>query len=149
MTRQRLRRILRMCVGVGWLTVVTLGHAALCTVGTTSVAFGAYDSFSNSPTESTGTVTVSCDAAAPYSVAINAGGTGSFNRAMSFGANQLAYNLYADSARTVVWGDGTGATSRVNHAGTGAVDIVYGRVPARQNVRAGSYGDSLIVTVEF
>jgi len=143
------RRWLRLGAGMALLAACTLARAALCTVSTTSVSFDAYDTFSNSPGESTGTVTVSCDAIATYSLAINAGGSGSFSRAMSFGADQLAYNLFTDATRAVVWGDGTGATARVNQLGTGATHVVYGRIPARQNVRAGTYLDTLIVTVEF
>jgi hypothetical protein len=37
----------------------------------------------------------------------------------------------------------------VNGSGLGATHIVYGRVPARQNVRVGSLADGLVVTVDF
>jgi spore coat protein U-like protein len=144
--QQRLRHL---CVGAGSLAICTFAGAAQCTVSTTSVAFGAYDAFSNSPADITGTVTVSCDASATYSMAIDTGGSGSFNRKMSSGVNQLAYNVFTESTRNVVWGDGTGGTSRMSGSGTGGNHIVYGRVPARQNVRSGNYADSLIVTVEF
>jgi spore coat protein U-like protein len=143
------RTVRRAVVGFALLTFATLAGALQCTVGTTSVAFGTYEPFSNAPNESTGTVTVSCDASAPYSVSINPGGIGSFNRALTSGAYHLVYNLYTDSARTVIWGDGTGSTARVNATGTGATYIVYGRIPAHQNVHAGAYADTLIVTVDF
>lgn len=136
-------------LGAGLLAAALHACAVQCTVQATSVAFGAYDPFANVPSDSTGTVSVSCDGAATYSIAINSGGAGSFNRVMSSGAGLLAYGLYADAARSVVWGDGSGGTSRVNHAGTGSADVVYGRIPARQNVRAGSYADSLVITVEY
>lgn len=151
LTRRRLHRIVHLCVGVGLLAVFTLTDAAPCTLSATPVGFGAYDTFSISPKDSTGTVTVSCDTGVAYTVAISAGGSGSIsNREMSFETNRLAYNLFTEPTHTIVWGDITGGTL-VNGTGTGSNQIhtVYGRVPARQNVRAGTYADSLIVTVEF
>jgi spore coat protein U-like protein len=127
----------------------TLAHGAQCTVATNSVAFGAYDTFAVSAADSTGSVAVTCDVAASYSLAIGAGGSGTFSREMASGGNRLAYGLFTDATRSVVWGDGTGATARVNGSGLGATHIVYGRVPARQNVRVGSYADALVVTVDF
>jgi spore coat protein U-like protein len=69
----------------------------------------------------------------------------------SAGDFSLDYNLYRDSARTEVWGDGTGSTAI--HAGVGTGIPVqfnlYGRISGRQNVRADIYNDSVIVTVEW
>lgn len=139
------------CLGAGLalLAAASLAQAASCTVSTTSVAFGTYDPFSNVSNDSTGAVQVGCDAAAGYTIAMHAGVAGSFSRAMAFNADRLAYNLFTDATRMVVWGDGSAATSRVSGFGTGATHTVYGRIPAGQNVRAGSYADVLIVTVEF
>lgn len=145
----RRRSLPRLCTGAVWLCASALAGAATCTVATTPVGFGAYDTFSTSSNESTGSVTVACDAAAVYSISIGMGGAGSFRRTMSSGTNRLDYDLYTDATRTVVWGDGSGGTSRVNGGGTGATHTVYGRITARQNVRAGSYGDSVTVTVDF
>jgi spore coat protein U-like protein len=130
-----------------FLMLVLAGTVLLVTA--TSVAFGSYDPTGNSNKDGTGSVAVSCDASTAYTVAINAGNAGSFNRAMASGSYSLGYNLYTDATRTTVWGDGTGGTSRVSQTGTGATITVYGRIPAHQNVGVGSYTDTLVVTVQF
>jgi len=50
-----------------------------------------------------------------------------------------------------VWGDGTSGTVTLSGVGTGitANTTVYGRIPARQNVRVGHYVDNIVVTVNF
>jgi len=63
----------------------------------------------------------------------------------------LAYNLYLDSTRLTIWGDGTGGTGTFSGMGTGS-DVgttVYGRIPAGQNVAVGTYSDLITVTVTF
>jgi len=136
--------------GVGLLLSLASAQAATCTVSVTGVAFGTHTFLVTSPSDSTGTITVNCNAVAAYSIGIIGGFTGTFMRAMTSGSNQLSYNLFTDATRTVVWGDGSGGSGRLNSAGTtGGTHTVYGRIPARQNVPAGSYSDSLIVRVEF
>lgn len=125
---------------------------AQCSVSTVGVAFGSYDVFHNAPLDSAGTVTVDCAASVPYTVAISTGMSGTFvARTMLNGPNALQYNLYLDAARVTIWGDGNGGSSALGGTGTGlpVQHTVYGRVPARQNVRAGAYVDSLTVTVSF
>lgn len=144
------RRIKHLLWGMGLLASVASANAASCTVSTTSVAFGSQTFLVTSPSDSTGSITVGCDAITAYSIGILGGFTGTLTRAMRSGSNQLGYNLFTDSTRTIVWGDGTAGSARVSSSGTtGATHTVYGRIPAKQNVPAGSYSDSLIVRVEF
>lgn len=137
-------------LAVAWLVSAASAQAATCTVSTTSVAFGTHTFLAASPSDSTGTISVRCDAVTSYAIAILGGFTGTFARAMTSGSSQLSYNLFTDATRTVVWGDGSAGSARVSSSGTtGATHSVYGRIPARQNVTAGSYSDSLVVRVEF
>jgi spore coat protein U-like protein len=136
-------------VFLGLLAGGASSHAAQCTVSTTSVAFGAYDPFSTAPKDSNGSVQITCDVVTGYTIALNAGTSGSLNRAMASGAYRLNYNLFTEATGTIVWGDGSGAGTLVSGSGTAATIPVYGRVPARQNVRAGSYVDTLIMTVTY
>jgi spore coat protein U-like protein len=77
-------------------------------------------------------------------------------RKMSSGAVTLNYNLYTTTTRNVVWGDGSQGSVTQTLTG-GSVSggtrrfsaVVYGRIPALQNVSAGAYNDTLIVTVTF
>jgi spore coat protein U-like protein len=68
----------------------------------------------------------------------------------SGGGDLLSYNLFTDSALTQVWGDGATGGSVLTQKVTKNKAwnaIVYGSLPAQQNVSAGSYSDSLLVTI--
>lgn len=130
-----------------------VAHAA-CSVNSTPVAFGTYSPFDVAPTDTAGTLRVSCDTATVgYTLLLAPGGAGSYApRKLAGGAYTLAYNLYADALRSLVWGDGGGGTATVSGAFAlpGAIDhTVYGRLPARQNVGAGAYIDTITVTLNF
>lgn len=133
-------------------------QAKACTISVGGVAFGNYDPGSASPDDGTALLIVAC-VSTENSVltALGAGGSGSYaTRRMSNGASNLNYNLYTNSARTIVWGNGSGGSSTVTL--TGGILLggtryftrtVYGRIPAGQNVSAGSYGDTIVVTITF
>ena len=138
-------------------------RAANCTISGTGVAFGTYVPSSASPTDNTGTVTVTCIlgllGTVSYSIALNAGvnSGGSFaNRRMSNGANFLLYQLYTNSTHTTVWGDGTGGTATVSDNYNCVLGCnrslnytVFGRIPALQWPKPGFYSDTIIATVTF
>lgn len=135
-----------------------VGHAVACTITAPGIAFGAYDPRSAAPDNGTGTITAVCPTSvtAPV-VQLSPGTSGTFTaRRMVSGAWALNYNLYSDSARTAVWGDGTGGTAAVTLSGGVVIRgqqrftrTVYGRIAARQNVGAGSYGDTVFMTIVF
>ena len=72
---------------------------------------------------------------------------------MSGPGDQLAYNLYLDAARTVVWGDGSGGTSVYANArppnNQWVTVTVYARVGSGQDVTVGSYTDSIVATILY
>jgi spore coat protein U-like protein len=124
--------------------------ATSCSIDATgAVAFGPYDWTAVAPTDSTGTITYTCDG--PALVVLSQGSSGTYTaRTMISGANQLTYNLYTDAARSQIWGDFSGGTTlRLVAAGTRVPITVYGRLPAGQNVPSGSYSDTLMVTFFF
>ena len=129
--------------------------AAGCTISSAGpVAFGSYDVFSTSPTDTTGSISYSCTqpVLAPV-ISISAGGGTFTQRKLASGAHSLEYNLFLDAGHSQVWGDGTSGT--YTHTGAAPADsqtynvTIFGRIAARQNVPAGSYGDSLVVTLDF
>lgn len=143
---------------------VTATVTANCSVAATDLTFGNYDVNAGSATNGTSTVKVNCTKGTAFTVALdagqNAGGTSNFSaRAMSDGgtpANLLDYQLYTDSARSTIWGDGTNGSSTVSGTGAGpgsgnAVnETVFGQIPAGQNVPAGSYADNVVnVTISY
>jgi spore coat protein U-like protein len=125
------------------------GHA--CTLNVTGVNFGSYDVFSNAALDSTGNIDVNCPSGVGYSIALSEGGGRHAQRVMNSGGHRLNYNLYTEANRGVVWGDATSGTARVSGTGIGVSvnHAVYGRIPARQNVYAGSYSDIIIVALTF
>jgi spore coat protein U-like protein len=68
-------------------------------------------------------------------------------------SDQLRYNVYLDPAKTTVWGDGTQGTQFFSIRNPSLRDRttvpIYGRVPAGQDVGAGTYADTLVITVNY
>jgi len=138
-----------------------------CSVAVVGVSFGSYDPVAAAPDDSAGRVDVTCTNVpgtgvdnVAYSVALSPGSAGTFNpRRLASGAAHLDYNLFRDSSRTQVWGNGTSGsflvpgTMRVgpgqgNATRTNTHDI-FGRVPAQQDAAIGAYTDTIVVTVTF
>lgn len=157
MTRGTVGLCLVLCTG--WLPQHAWAVLDSCTVSASGVGFGAYNPFSGSSLDSTGTVTVSCFGllGGVFQVALSTGGSGTYSpRRMASGANTLSYNLYVDSPRTQIWGDGSGGTliQSLNCVllclGIPQNFTVYGRIPASQTgTHSGTYGDTITVTVTF
>lgn len=62
----------------------------------------------------------------------------------------LEYNLYADLAHTVVWGDDTGQSGVSVPLEFGGNDVdIFGHIEANQNAHTGIYTDTVLVTVVF
>jgi spore coat protein U-like protein len=134
-----------------------------CDVTATSVAFGNYNPFSASAVTSNGDITVACSLLGIISLGVNytirlSAGTGSSGfspRQMANGANKLNYNLYLDTNN----GTGTVWTNAAPNVvtdgyllGLGTVTrhyTVYGRLPALQNARRGTYLDTITVTLDY
>ncbi|MFZ3207867.1 MAG: spore coat U domain-containing protein [Geobacteraceae bacterium] len=127
-----------------------------CKISTTPVNFGNYDVFTGAVQESTGTITVDCKnpEQKPLSViiSIDKGSSEGFNprQMTSTMGDRLNYYLYTNPARTTIWGDGTGGSATVNDTLTKSAIlnvVIYGRIPAGQNVSVGTYTDVLTATV--
>ena len=134
---------------------VTATVVANCTMSTTALGFGNVDTLSGSNVDGAGSLSVTCTNGTTWTAAAGVGaGTGAtfISRRLTSGANLLNYNLYTTAGRTIVWGDGTGATATLAGTGTGTVQSisVYGRVGSGQTtVPAGSYADTIAVTVTY
>lgn len=160
--------IARACMAVLLMT----GQAAWasggtsCTMNTPTVAFGNFNSLSVFPTDTVGTISITCNqASAPYQITFDGGATGSAAtwREMSHQPTtsiRLEYNLYSDAGRTVVWASNSGGSGVGVSGTTGAISVptnlnVYGRIrPGPQQtqrplLKAGSYLDNITVTYTF
>lgn len=138
-----------------WCAVATHAEAG-CAVSTISgVSFGVYDVFSPTALDSTGRFSYRCDWGHIYDlrITITRGSSSTYdNRTMTSGGDALLYNLYTDSGRTTVWGDETEGTSAYYDYDFGLFRTnvtVYARIPAGQDVGAGTYSDTVTIVLNF
>lgn len=119
----------------------------------TGLSFGAYDVFSAAPLTTTARIRLNCPKGQAPQITIGTGNNSTTFRArrLSGGTGAatdfLEYNVYQDAAMTVIWGDGTDGSSSFVSASGNAQLLLYGRIPAGQDVAAGTYTDTLTVTV--
>jgi spore coat protein U-like protein len=130
---------------------VTAVVTTTCSIIANNLNFGTY---SGLELDNTTTLQATCSATAPYDVGLNAGtftGATVTTRKMSgIDVDGLAYSLFQDSGRTVNWGNTVG-TDTVKGTGSGAAQTltVFGRIPAGQFISAGTYSDTITVTLTF
>jgi spore coat protein U-like protein len=121
----------------------------------TSLIFGNYDPSSNSPTMGNNAISVRCTLNTAFTIALDGGTTtgGSIaQRKMTNGLQTLNYNLYVSPNYADIWGDGLSYSSRLMEGiGSGLTQIftAYGQIPANQTVPAGTYTDTITVTVNY
>ena len=136
-------------------------HALLaCAVGSTNLVFPGYNPFSLLPTDITGTITVSCTGTsgdvAGNVIQLSTGNSSVYTtRVMRSGSLELNYNLFTSPTLSTPWGDGNAGSATV----TGAIFItntsatnrypVYGRIFPGQNLPAGTYSDTITITLSF
>jgi spore coat protein U-like protein len=137
------------------LTTRTFGVVAIvqaaCTISATALAFGNYAGVQK---DATATLNATCTNTTPYNVGLSVGqapGATVNTRAMT-GPNSalLNYAMFRDSTRSINWGNTVGTDTLVGQ-GTGSVQslTVYGRIPAGQSPRPGSYADTVIATITY
>ncbi len=132
----------------------TLAAANCTTIMATPINFGQYEVFSPTANISgVGTVTVNCKGSdtAP-NVSLSSGQSGSFNKRTMNGvdAQMMQYNLYTNSSRTVVWGDGTGISSTMGVNNNSSTTLtIYGQIFPGQDLSVGSYFDNITVIINF
>ena len=122
-----------------------------CAISASPLAFGTYAPAA--ARDATATIAVNCSRTAPYQISLG-GGQNPIAASRRMGGplgGFVGYNLYSNSARSTAWGDGSTFGARVGGVGSGTAQnlTVYGRIPANQYARPGSYSDSVFVTVEY
>ena len=155
---------LRTCLAATAVSLALSSPAAACTLcsctaSTSGLSFGGYDPGSNSPNDTSGTVTLNCTGVVSLlgtiDIAASSGASGNeAARQLAQGSDRLGYNIYPDSSRTSIWGTGANGTSTMTATLNGLLVFsqsvtVYGRIPAHQWVRSGPYADSVIVTIIY
>ena len=133
----------------------------ICTITATGPSV-IYDPLSGVDGSAVGNIQTICvyvglgSATPAYQIQLSAGSSNSYiNRTMRFLSNSLTYNLYTNASNSLVWGNGTGGTSVVGDSYTMTAGTViknysvYMRIPRSQSINAGSYSDSIAVTVTY
>lgn len=142
----------------GFILSVASTAQAGCFIAAGGMSFGAYNVADPFPRDTMLVLTVSCQEVQARDVSIsigpsaNSGGIQIRQMKWAAGNDILSYNLFADASRTQVWGDGTSAAPVVVQGVTRDSPqqlVVFGRIPAGQNVSVGSYGDVIIVTADI
>ena len=138
--------------------------AATCSVSNATLAFGNYNPVSPTPTTANATITVQCadvistSETVPYTLLLSAGSGTITNRLMLGGGSSLPYNIYTSASYSTVWDNTTGLGGSVALTGLLGLPILtygtntqtaFGRILSARPVPAGSYTDSLVITVSF
>jgi spore coat protein U-like protein len=120
-----------------------------CTVSATSLAFPTA-SVLMQPVNATATISATCNASTPVTVALDNGatGTGPTARFMKSGTNAITYGIYRDAAASLPWGNTSGTDTASLSSGTGTL-TAFGRVPAQVSPPPGSYADVVNVIITY
>lgn len=132
------------------VTIVIQNACDVTTTAPTTLDFGTQGPLV-ADIDDTSTITVVCTTGAGYNVGIDGGSSGSVAaRTMLNGTTPVNYALYRDSGRTLNWGSTVG-TDTLGGTGNGTAQAltVYGRVPAQTTPAAGTYDDTVTVTVTY
>ncbi len=131
-----------------------------CSVSTSpAMTFTSVGGLSTDKDTGTASISVTCSDGLPYKVGLDKGSGASAtiaSRKMTHtdGVSTINYSLYQDTARTRLFGDGTGgAAELVQATGSGVAQSipVYGRMFAAPGVTlaAGTYSDTVNITVVY
>lgn len=141
----------------GYMTV-SMNVTGTCTsLNVGSMNFGSAAGGGNIPaTDGQATITVDCTPGTQFTMDADMGINGLQNRLMTAFGNPftgIGYELYIDSARSVVWGTqaggGTGSLISLSANGGSQAVTVYGRTSGASFPDIGTFSDSITVTLTF
>ena len=125
-----------------------------CSLRVRSFDFGPYVDGSTSSIVTAATFELRCSGIGTVAPVVSAGPSASSgdyqNRRMNGPqGSYLRYQVFTNSSRTIVWGDGTRDTQPivVNQNGDNKTFNVYGELFGNQYGEVGRYGDTIVVTV--
>ena len=143
----------------GSLTVTaTVSSACSLSSGGGTLSFGTYDSINtnaSSPLLQVSSFQLQCTNGTNATITLGQGQNPSAGsqdsaplRNMTDGQQHyLNYQLYTTAARKAVWDNQTGVTQLAT--GTMQTLYVYGSIPGGQNLPAGTYTDTVVITVSY
>ena len=133
-------------------TEVTLS----CTMSAGEMQFATYDPSSGNPGIATVTITSDCTAGGAAIITLGQGASPAttstdavpIRRLIGAGGN-LNYDLYSDSTRTTIFGNTTDTGKAFTAASGSNITTVFGRIIEEQEVGAGTFADSVAVTLTY
>ncbi len=123
-----------------------------------TMTFTGYDpAGANATADLGGTVVIDvrCTRGATVTIGIDTGAhpgavVGSTRAMQSLGGDNLGYDFYKDGAYAALWTNSNPGWYGFTSASNAATPItVYGKVPGAQDVPAGTYTDTVVVTVNY
>lgn len=157
-----LKTLPRCCKWLVALTCVTANAQqswVSCSVTNAALTFPPYDTFTSAPTDSIGSVNLLCIGIGPNGapsenvvLKIGSGNGTVADRRMVSGSASLHYGIFSDASRSQNWSDGFDAPFKPTgflafNSSTTLSFPMYGRIHPMQNVPAGIYNDTLLLTV--
>ena len=126
---------------------------ATCNLAVNAMSFGTIAGLTTAQATSN-QISLTCTTGVPYTISLSNGsngGTSPTNRYMISASNQkLSYGIFKDAAHMQAWGLTTGANTQ---AGTGSGTTqnltAYALLPAQGNPSAGTYSDTVVVTINY
>jgi len=131
--------------------------AKVCAITAETLAMGTWSGTGD--LEGASTINVKCSTGTGYSVDLSAGASSPSltDRKLVNGTDLLAYNLYRNTTRTEIWGDGSPGTFVVGGNGTGMANSgnqplpVYAKILEADLLAAkpGTYSNTITATVTY
>lgn len=142
--------------GTSWDATVLAG----CSISASAMNFGSNSSNISSNVDSSANINVLCTNTTPYSLGLGAGlHSSAGQRRMSVSSSAfIIYELYTDAGRTSPWKTSSAAVSCTNGVGscvlgTGSGSAqsmtVWGRVPPQTAQSAGTFSDTIVMTINY
>jgi spore coat protein U-like protein len=139
------------------------GQVTNCTASSLSMSLGVYEGGQATPADSSANFTVSCSRTGGpgnhtvwvmLGPSVHSGAVATRMLRLVGGSDTVTYNIYRDAGRNLVWGNtpatGMSLTQDIkNNTTMPWVFTFFGRIDAMQDVRPGSYADTLTITVTF
>ena len=130
--------------------------ALSCTITAGALTFSNYDPTSAGDSDATANITTTCTSGGAVVITLGQGSNSAEGsndsipvREMNGSAGNLGYDVYTDSDRSIVWGNTSDTGWAFTASGSAETTVVYGRIPASQAVGAGSFSDSVAVTLTY
>lgn len=135
-----------------------------CVGGGLSYSLGLYEAYQSTHLDSGATLVVNCtrrggpgNATVTISLgpSSTSGSIATRQLRAAVGGDLLDYNFYRDAGRTQIWGDtpGVNTVAQTQHLPNNSTlpftFTLFGRINALQDVRAGSYADTVVLTIDF